>query len=449
MHITYADFWGQANAEHGHADEKQMKSPEFVSHAGKGLFSFRDSAVESPFMLYRNHYWIGVIAEEGFPYETATTIIQDRTLVQLTGILNDGKPIKAGALLLTKTNPPGNIVGVEFTALKGVSLGQAGAAPPMRSTYPMTGCFNGEIALTHDGWVISTTKCPEPDIAKDLVEKWRIPAEGIDLQLKRDGATMEQHQDFARVVMTLLSLALGTGIACERQVFTWVSKELEVWRQWTGDEIGPGAIIPDYQLAKFLEQALPAWQSLSQEQQKALRLARDYINLSARGYLDTRLLQIFQPWEFLVDAWGIKGKLSESESCLRASLQRARAQWNQDNSNCDVDGFWGSRISIIFEWPKLKDAIIQLATSFDLDFKLVGLDLDSLIKARNSVAHSGRLAAHPAGADKHSSDLLKKGQYCLQLLILQILRYQGMVNHSKNGMLSIVDIEEALKTVRT
>ena len=89
------------------------------------------------------------------------------------------------------------------------------------------------------------------------------------------------------------------------------------------------------------------------------------------------------------------------------------------------------------------------ATSFDLDFKLVGLDLDSLIKARNSVAHSGRLAAHPAGADKHSSDLLKKGQYCLQLLILQILRYQGMVNHSKNGMLSIVDIEEALKTVRT
>ena len=426
-----------------------MKSPEFVCHAGKGLFSFRDSAVESAFMLYRNPYWIGVIAEEGFPYETATTIIQDRTLVQLTGILLDGRPIKAGALLLTKTNPPGDIVGVEFSAMEGVALGQAVDIPPISSAYPMTGCFKGEITLTYDGWKISTMPCPEPDIEKDLVEKWRIPVEGMTLQLKRDGASMEQHQDIARMVMTLLSLALGTGVACDRQFFTWSNEVLEIWRQWTGDEIGPGAIIPDYQLAKFLEQALPAWQSLSQDQQKALRLTRDYINLSARGYLDTRLLQIFQPWEFLVDAWGIKGKLSESESCLRASLKRARAQWNQDHSNCDVDGFWGSRISVIFDWPKLKDAIIQLATSLDLDFKLVGLDLDSLIKARNSVAHSGRLAAHPAGADKHSSDLLIKGQYCLQLLILRILRYHGMVNHSKNGMRSLVDIQEAIKTLRT
>ena len=426
-----------------------MKSPEFVCHAGKGNFSFHDSAVESPFMLYRNPYWIGVIAEEGFSYETASKVIQERVPVQLAGILNDGKPIKADALLLTKTNPPGNIVGVEFTAMEGVSLGQAVDAPPTRSTYPMTGCFKGEIALTHDGWEISTIPCPEPDIAKDLVEKWRIPVEGMHLQLKHDSASMEQHQDFARVVMTLLSLALGTGVACDRQVFTWANEELEVWRQWTGDEIGPGAIIPDYQLAKFLERALPAWQSLSQDQQKALRLARDYINLSARGYLDTRLLQIFQPWEFLVDAWGIKGELSESESCLRSRLLQVRKQWDQDHSNCDVHGFWGSRISVIFDWPKLKDAIIQLATSFGLDFNLVGLDLDALNEARNSVAHSGKLSAHPTGADKHSSDLLKKGQYCLQLLILRMLGYQGTVKHSRNGMLSIVDIEEALKTVRT
>jgi hypothetical protein len=167
-----------------------------------------------------------------------------------------------------------------------------------------------------------------------VLEKWRIPVEGMDLQLKRDGATMEQHQDFARVVMTLLSLALGTGIACDRQVFSWATEKLEIWRQWTGDEIGPGAIVPDYQLVKFLEQALPAWLSLSSDQQQALRLARDYINLSARGYLDTRLLQIFQPWEFLVEAWGIKGKLSESETCLRERLLQVRKQWNQDHSNC-------------------------------------------------------------------------------------------------------------------
>jgi len=426
-----------------------MKSPKFVCHAGKGSFSFNDFVVESPFVLYRNPYWIGVIAEEGFSYEASTKLIQERVPVQLTGILNDERPIKADALLLTKTNPPGNIAGVEFTAMEGVSLGQAGDNPPIKSIYPLTGCFKGEIAHTHDGWEIITIPCPEPNIAKDLVQKWRIPVEGMVLQLKRNGSSMIQHQDFARVVMTLLSLALGTGIACDRQVFTWANEELEIWRQWTGDEIGPGAIIPDYQLAKFLEQALPTWLSLSEDQQKAIRLARAYINLSARGYLDTRLLQIFQPWEFLVEAWGIKGKLSESESCLRARLLHARKQWNQDHSNCDVHGFWGSRISLIFDWPKLKHAIIQLATSFGLDFKLAALDLDLLNEARNSVAHSGKLAAHPTGSNKHTLDLLTKGQYCLQLLILRMLRYQGPVNHSKNGILSIVDIEEALTTVRT
>lgn len=436
------------NTEHLHIDGKQMKSPEFVCHAGKGHFSFRDSAVESPFMLYRNPYWIGVIAE-GFSYETAIMLIKEQVPIQLTGILNDGRLIKADPLLLTKLNPPGNIAGVEFTAIDGVSLGQEVDIPPIKSMYPMTGCFKGEIALTHDGWEITTILCTESDIAKDLVEKWRIPVEGMTLQLKRDGSSMVQHRDFARVVMILLSLALGTGVACDRHVFTWANEELEIWQQWTGDEIGPGAIIPDYQLVNFLEQALPAWLSLSPNQQKAVRLARDYINLSARGYVDTRILQIFQPWEFLVDAWEIKGKLSESESCLRSRLLKARTQWNQDYSNCDVHGFWGSRISVIFEWPKLKDAIIQLANSFGLDFKLVGLDLDLLIEARNSVVHSGKLALHPIVANKNSSDLLKKGQYCLQLLIMQLLRYRGTVNHSRNGVISFVDIEEALISART
>jgi hypothetical protein len=120
-------------------------------------------------MLYRNPYWIGVIAEEGFTYETASPIIQERVPVQLAGILHDGRPIKADALLLTKSNPPGNIVGVEFTAMEGISLGQAVDAPPKRSVYPMTGCFKGEIAITHDGWEISTNPCPEPDTAKDLL----------------------------------------------------------------------------------------------------------------------------------------------------------------------------------------------------------------------------------------------------------------------------------------
>jgi hypothetical protein len=61
-----------------------MKSPEFFCYAGKGLFSFHDSSVETAFVLYRNPYWVGVIAEEGFSYETASRLIQEKVPAQLT-----------------------------------------------------------------------------------------------------------------------------------------------------------------------------------------------------------------------------------------------------------------------------------------------------------------------------------------------------------------------------
>ena len=324
----------------------EMKSPEFVRFVGKGKFSFDNSVVESSFVLYRNPYRIGIIAEEGFTYEIAEKLSHEHVPVQLSGILNDGRPVKADALYLTHPAPPENLAGVDFMAFEGVSLGQMGDAPPVKSSYPMTGCFEGTLAFIHDGWEIETIPCPEPKTAQALAQKWRIPVEGMVLQLKRKGSSMVQHQDFARVVMNLLSLASGTGVSCDRHFFTWAKEEIEIWSLWTGDEIGPGAIVPGFQLSKFLEQTLPKWQSLSQDQQQALRLARDYINLSERGYLDTRLLQIFQPWEFLVKVWGIQGGLSESESCLRSRLLRTSKQWNQDHSKCDPDGFWGGRISL-------------------------------------------------------------------------------------------------------
>jgi|GEM_PF-1212354 len=426
-----------------------MESPEFVSLVGNGKFFFDDSVVESSFVLSRNPYWIGIIMKEGFSYVAAIKLISERIPVQLSGVMNDGRPIKAAALYLTNTQATGNLPGVEFTALEGVALGQPGDTHPPESRYPLTGCFDGNISLVHDGWEIKTIPCPSPNAAQALAKKWHIPVEGMVLQLRREGLPMVQHQDFARVVMTLLSLASGTGVSCDRHFFTWAKEELEIWRHGTGDEIGPGAIVPAFELVKFLEQTLSTWQSLSQDQWNALRLAIDYINLSARGYLDTRLFHIFQPWEFLIKAWGIKGVLSESEACLRSRLLQTRKQWNQDHSNCDVTGFWGGRISLIFDWPKLKDAIIHFAISFGLDLKRIGLDLDLLNDTRNNVAHSGKLSENLTDSNRQALGLLTTGQYCLQLLILRMLAYQGQVYHATGGWSSIVEIDQALTTGRT
>jgi hypothetical protein len=420
-----------------------MDSPQYIHLIGKGTFLFDGFTIESSFSLYRNPYIMRIVMED-VNKETALSLYgllcSGRT-AQLTGIVNDGMPINASALQLRAIN--------EFSATEGLSFGQARDITPTQSRYPLTGYFDGALTLLHSGWNIETIPCTNPDAARELAKNWRIPVEGTVLQLRREDSTTEQHRDFARIIMILLSIASGTGVSCDRHFFTWDSDELEIWRYWTGDEIGPGPIVPDFEVVRFLEHALSAWQSLTQEQREALSLARDYINLSALGYLDTRLFRILQPWEFLAKAWGIQGDLSNPEAYLRAELRKTNKKWNENYPNSDNYGYWGSRITSIFDWPKLRDAVGELSARFGLNLREAGLDLDLLKKARDGVAHSGKLPINPGRPNRQSLDLLTSGQYCLQLLLLRILAYQGKVYHSTGGVRTIVDIDEALTKVRT
>lgn len=367
--------------------------------------------------------------------------------IQLSGTLNDGRQIHANILYQKKTQLKESQLIVEFMPSKYVSLGQERDTPPNESRYPLIGYFDGKFTLFHDGWYINSIPGLNPEAAQELVEKWLYPAEGMTLQLKRENSTMDQHQDFARVVMTLLSLASGTGVSCHRQFFTWTDKELERWGRMTGDEIGPGPIIPKYEVSSFLKQTLPAWQSLSKDQQKAIRLAIDHINLSELGYLDERLFHVFLPWEFLAEAWGMHGVLDDSVTCLRSQLQQTSKQWNKDHPNSDPNGFWRGRISSIFEWTKTKDAIEKLADPLGLNFKKVGLDLNLLKDARDDVAHSGRLSKELTESANQASTLLITGRYYLQLLLLRMLSYQGTVYHATNGRQTTMKIDQALITI--
>lgn len=424
-----------------------MGSPEFIRLTGKGKFLLGDSSVESTFVLSMNPYWIGIVAEEETLCEAAFNLNSASTTVQLSGTLNDGRPVKANSLHCSNAQI-GSTPSVEFTALEGVSIGQERDTPPAESRYPLTGYFDGEFALCYNGWDIATIPCPSPKTAQNLTKKWRCPVEGMVLRLRCEDSTMDEHREFARLVRTLLSLASGTGVSCDRHFFTWGNEELENWRHMTGDEIGPGPIIPESEVGRFLEEALPVWQTMSKTQRKLLSLSIYHINKSTLGYLDTRLFHIFQPWEYLAEAWGMQGELSHSLKCLRSRLLQIHKQWNKDYPNSDPYGFWGSRISSIFERPKLKNAIERLAASFGLDFERVGLDLNLLKKARDNVAHSGKLPEHLTGPEGQALNLLTTAQYCLQLLLLRILKYQGLVYHATGGWRTFVDIDKALATVR-
>jgi len=426
-----------------------MESPEFIHHIGRGTFSLSNFTIDLSFKLLQNSHWIGIVADIEDSLDIVLHLVSSGHTfpIQLSGILDDGRQVNASTLYLTKLQPTGSYYTSEFIVSKEISLGQREETPPIESRYPLTNYVEGDFSLIHDGWYINSIPCKSPETAKTIIKKWRYPTEGMTLQLRHENSTMDQHMDFTRVVMTLLSLASGTGVSCHRQFFTWANKELEIWGHMIGDEIGPGHIIPEFEAGRFLEQTLPAWQSLSKDQQKAIRLAINHINLSELGYLDERLFHIFQSWEFLAETWGMHGVLDDSVTCLRSQLQQTRKQWLKDHQDSDPNGFWGSRISSIFEWPKAIDAIEKLADHFGLNLKQVGLDLKLLKDARDDVAHSGKLSKELSKTGEQALTLLITSRYYLQLLLLRMLSYQGLVYHATNKSQTIKKIDQALITI--
>lgn len=417
-----------------------MKSPELVRIYGNGRFSNSDISIQSSFSLLRTSRWIGILTKKDLPIWGT---------FRLCGTLRDGRTIRAKKLCFTQTRPGRNTSGCELTALEGVYLGQGSESSPAKSRYPLTGFFEGDFSLTYNGWDFSSIPCPDPAAMKTLARKWHYPVEGATLEMKNLDATPDQHHGRARTIMLLLSLAAGTGVACDRQFLIWPRSELEVWRQMTGDEIGPGPIIPTFAIGSFLKQSLPSWELLPVAQQNAFRMAVSYINLSANGYLDTKLFHALQPWELLSKAWGMKGELSEPIKCLRTRLNTEKKRWNKEYPESDPDGFWGTRISSVFDWPRLLYGITQLSNSFGLDLERIGLDITQLKKARDSVAHCGNLPAHLNASVHQAVHLLSQSQSCLQLLLLRILDYRGPVCHASNGWKTVIDIGTALTMRRS
>ena len=271
-----------------------------------------------------------------------------------------------------------------------------------------------------------------------------MPCEGATLHCSCTGKEPTDHIGIARTIMTLVSLALGTGVSNHRYILHWPSSELENWQFMSGDELGPGPAIPSHKLDEFITTALPTMESLQPEQQALVRLAIMYINLSERPYLDTRLLAIMQVWEFLSMAWVKKPNLPADLLYLRSRIKRLLRDWRQDHSSSDPDGFWGSRLVSVLDWHSLHQQVEEFASMWNVDLQRHGVDLTLLRRVRDCVAHTGRLPEAPSEDGQNRVNLLINARHALRLLLLQLLGYRGLVVVSQKGWKTDATMEEAL-----
>lgn len=418
-----------------------MNQAESIIFKGKGIFSSDNYRVESPFILQRQFSHTLLLIQEEDSVDPFSNQFNVSNTYSLLGQLEDGRPISADRLMIAKT---GGCEGfTEIFPLDGVVIGQSNLLPLVEAQYPLVGLFDGIFSIEYAGWEIEILDSDQnSSVASRRSKQWQIPLEGLTLRLANPQKSLEEYHEKAREVMLLLSLATGNGVTSHRQIADWGDQgKVEVWRNMTGDEIGPGPIVPSFRLGEFLKHALPVWEKWDFNKKSDARLAISYINLSATGYIDTRLFQISQAWEFLATSWMPKGKLNDNESNLRTRIKASYREWKKKNPEADPNGCWGGRITFPFQWPLAKRQMESLASSRSIAFPKIGFDLENLKKARDSVAHTGKIIKQTASNRNDNYLLLSAAQFGLQLVLIAELEYSGLVATSSEGWKTHVPID--------
>jgi len=426
-------------------NENMTNQPESIIFKGRGIFTSGNCRVESHFIIQRQFSHTVFLIQEEDSVKTFFNQFTKSDPWSLSGQLEDGRPISSDQLMIARIEGSKELA--EFSPLTGVVIGRSNSSPLMEAQYPLVGMFDGKFSIEDSEWTIEVLESDQNAIIAERRSKaWQLPLEGLTLRLATTQKTLDEYHEKAREVMLLLSLATGNGVTSYRQFANWGPQGMiEVWRKMTGDEIGPGHIIPTFRLGQFLKQALPVWKQLKSEQKSDARLAITYINLSATGYLDTRLFLISQAWEFLAKSWMPEGKLNDLESDLRTRIKSSYREWKKEHPKADPKGCWGGRVTFPFKWPIAKRQMESLAGSGKIALSKIGLDLEVLKKARDSVAHTGKMINQMTLNRNDTLQLLAAAQFGLQLVLIAELGYSGLVVTSNEGWKSNVLIEKFLK----
>ena len=386
------------------------------------------------------HFEIGVELSPGDQSDFGIHSLGNRSW-ELDGTLEDGRPVQAGDLLCASTSPE-----ILLLPLKSVELGVRGSGPIRSVTYPLVGMYYGDgCTRSVDDFELSISDAELWDgyTRQDARAFGRsLESKALVLSaLPREISEPECWERF-QIITRLLTLASGEGVTAHRRIVNWESGEqAEIWRVATGDELGPGMLIPEACLEEFLAQSYIEWKSWSKDDQALAARVLSYLNMSTVGYLDVRLFHVMQALESLANAWLETSALSDKLQVLRQCLLDAYRSW-RDPADKDPDGFWGSRVSSIFDWARLRQKLEELFASMGIDLGKLDLDLSILKKARDGVGHSGilpeELGENPTDALRH----LQAGQLALQLLLLSRLGYSGSLHDRRSDWVRTLDMDQ-------
>lgn len=422
------------------ADNLSVRRIDVSTVRGEGILASTTGSHSVKFLLHRQ--LSRVIVSIDYSAIGGSALRTDT--FRLSGLLSNERPISIDTLRRISVQE-GSLIELRPWNCP-VEIGWRGSGHPIASFFVLTGIYEGQLKLTLGEWQIELYSGKEAGLNKKASKGLGVPLEGSSLKISASKKNQDEHEILATDIMVLLSLACGTGVTSHRwSLFFSAGEQIELWRSRSGEDIGPGPIIEPWDLAAYIEQVFPVWNSMSREEKKVLKTAITHLNNSGSGYLDNRLFQVAQTWEYLAKQWVPEKGIPEAQQELKNTLKKARRAWAKANPNADQHGLLGDRIAKAFDWPVLRQQIEELAAEFGVDLQILGLDIEHLKAARDSVAHSISLEGVAAPSGPHH-ELLMCAQYGLQIILLRRLQYNGLVTYREGGWLTSKHISRLFAT---
>jgi hypothetical protein len=409
---------------------------------GKGTFSIGQHRVRSSFTLVHQVHGVWFLTRG----MGLSVLLERDGSIRLDGELQDGRPVCCSSMFCTEAQYGSDGSFCILFANGEVELGNRCDGNPSRVVVPLIGHFEGRATLEDDKWAITVTDADAAATkeAARTSRAWELPMTGMYLKLEHPDATLDDFMLEARRVTTLLSLADGTGVTSQQRHISWQGRgDLEVLRHWIGDELGPGPCVAPFDIDRFLAECLPTWHRWPDVKRRMADLAIDYINASARGYVDNRLLGVAQAWEILATAWTPEPEQTTVEQHLLTLVKSVYRRWKRANPGVDQRGVLMDRLAKGLSWSPLLFRMQALADHIDM--QRVKLDLRGLKRVRDYVAHNGTIPPDMRVQGHAAVSLLSAARFGLQLVLLSELGYTGRIRTgTPDGAMEYLPIGEFL-----
>jgi len=417
------------------------KYPALIVLEGSGVFSSGDIEFESIFEIVHYPQNVIIIPKEEPEINSLVFLenFKSQNLWKLFGHIGENIPISAEDLLCTSSSD------LTFRPLnKDIIFGNAQKNRFVQAQFPLVGLFAGQVNLDFGNWQISTIlTAKETNPIKSKSELWNLPLEGNTLSINNSkGASKQDFLDLANDISLLLSLAVGNSVVYNRQLYFENNRiEQEIWRKKPDYYFGTRQCIPTSELNHLIKRSLSRFEQWSKEKKDTFYAVVNSINSSSKGFVEDRLLHLTIAWESLANKWLPKESLAKNykeldplKKILKTAVDEFKLPENYDKD------FIKGRVVMALNWERLLKSIMNLINYYNLDYHKLNLDIETLLKIRNDVAHYGQLRT--IYSKKYLADLIFYNRTGLSVLLLTELGYDGLIEFKKDNWKTAEKIHE-------